>query len=70
MSARPVAVDIDLTDAIRRAVATGMDAHRAARRVCLPGGRRVVVVDAREWTEARAAMMRLAAAAGVRGGGA
>lgn len=67
--APPVALDIDLDDAIRRAVLTGRDAGLAARLARLPSGRRVYVVDAREWAEYRAATMRLAAAAGVRGGG-
>lgn len=66
----PIALEIDLDDAIRRAVLTGRDAGGAARLTRLPGGRRVYVVDALPFAEARAAMMCLASAAGVRGGGA
>lgn len=62
----PVALDIPIDDAIRRAVITGRDAGKAARLVRLPSTRRrVYVVTARQWLEYRAATMRLAAAAGL-----
>lgn len=58
-----------LDDAIRRAVAKGALAGRHATRGRSGDGQRVVIVPALLWAEAVAARMRLAAAAGISGGG-
>lgn len=65
----PVALDIPIDDAIRRVVEKGALAGRHARLAKLRSGRRVYVVPALLWAEAVAARMRLAAAAGINGGG-
>lgn len=59
----------DLNDAIRRAVEKSALAGRHATRARTGDGQRVVVIPALLWAECVAARMRLAAAAGISGGG-